>query len=108
MSRTNRAPSDLVDAAAVHAAREEIVHALGLLAARPLDEVAAEQMREALDRKDSPAVRAAVRRMVRPGETRPNLVVVAPPAEQAAPRRPAEPPGRPHLVALIATGGDAA
>ncbi|ACZ32434.1 hypothetical protein Xcel_3435 (plasmid) [Xylanimonas cellulosilytica DSM 15894] len=108
MSRTNRAPSDLVDAAAVHAAREQIVHALGLLAARPLDEGAAEQMREALDRSESPAVRAAVRRMVRPGETRPNLVVVTPSGEQGAPRRPAEPPGRRNLVALVASGGDAA
>ena len=74
MSRSHRAPSELLDAAAVHAARERIVRALGPLAARPLDEGAAERMREALARNESPEIRAAVRRMGTP--RRPHLVVL--------------------------------
>jgi len=74
--RSGRAPPALVDAAAVHAARERIVRALGPLVARPLEEDAVGQMREALDDSASPAVRAAVRRLARPGDVRPALVVV--------------------------------
>lgn len=107
MSRTNRAPNDLVDAATVHAARDSVVQALGPLAARPLDERARDEMIEALDRAGSPAVRAAIRRMTRPGDARPTLVVVTPSSERVAEQRPAEPPGA-HVLSLIASGGDAA
>lgn len=51
------------EAAAVAAAREDIVRALGPLAASPLTEPAVARMRRALARADSAAVRAAVRRM---------------------------------------------
>lgn len=54
---------ELADAATVHAAREEIVRALGPLAAQPLSERAAEQMRRALERADTATVRRAVRRL---------------------------------------------
>lgn len=108
MSRTNRAPSDLADAAAIHAARERIIRALGPLVASPLDEDVVDQMRKALDHSASPAVRAAVRRMARPGETRPNLAVVTTTGGTRAPRRPQEPPGHSRLLALAASGGDAA
>ncbi len=55
--------SELRDAAAVHAAREAVVLALGPLAARPLDEHAAAAMRRALDRADSAEVRIALQRL---------------------------------------------
>lgn len=73
--RPPRAPA-LADAAAVHAAREEIVQALGPLAASPLDEQATTRMRRALERVESPAVRSALRRLSRPGESRPPLMAV--------------------------------
>lgn len=76
MSRPTREARDLADAAAVHVAREEIVEALGPLAARPLDEQAAVRMRLALERVQSPAVRLAIRRLGRPGESRPPLMAV--------------------------------
>lgn len=76
MSRRPRAAEDLADAAAVHAAREQIVQALGPLAASPLDEQATTQMRHALERAQSPAVRRALRRLTRPGEPRPPLAAV--------------------------------
>jgi hypothetical protein len=106
MSRTNRAPSDLADAAVVHAERARITRALGRLAARPLDEDVVEEMRQVLDHAASPAVRAAVRRMTRPGENRPNLVVVDASGERRSPCRPQEPPGA-RILALAASGGAA-
>ena len=78
MSRTNRVPRDLADAAAVHAARDAIVLALGALAASPLDEQATSRMKSALERAESPAVRRAIRRLSRPGESRPPLQAVPP------------------------------
>ena len=66
MSTPQAAPPvvrERVEAAAVAAAREEIVRALGPLAASPLNEPAVQRMRRALARADSPAVRAAVRRL---------------------------------------------
>jgi hypothetical protein len=56
-------PRELEDAAKVHAARDEVVRALGPLAASPLDERAVEEMQKALGRASSPAVRQAVRRL---------------------------------------------
>ncbi|GAA5036344.1 hypothetical protein [Actinopolymorpha pittospori] len=53
MSRHNRASRALADAAAVHAAREEIVQALGPLAVSPLDEQATARMRSAGARRVS-------------------------------------------------------
>lgn len=107
MSRTNT-PRDLAAAARVHAAREEIVQALGPLAASPLDEGAVGQMRVALERADSPAVRRAVRALVRPGEGRPALVIV--PRDRPDGTRSQAPPAvRDRVpVALVASGGDAA
>ena len=66
---------DLLDAAAVHAAREQLVQALGQLAARPLDENATALMRQAIERVESAGVRRALRRLDQ-GGTRPPLVVV--------------------------------
>ena len=66
---------DLLDAAAVHAAREQLVQALGQLAARPLDENATALMRQAIERVESAGVRRAIRRLDQ-GGTRPPLVVV--------------------------------
>lgn len=80
MSRPNRVPLDLADAAAVHAARDAIVVALGPLAASPLDEQATSRMKAALEQAESPAVRRAIRRLGRPeaqpGEARPPLQAV--------------------------------
>ncbi len=70
---------DLRAAAAVHAAREALMHAVGSLACSPLDEQAANRMRAALELVDSPAVRAAIRRIrpaPRPPGARPFLTVV--------------------------------
>ena len=86
MSRPPRAAADLDAAAAVHAAREEIVQALGPLAASPLDEQATARMRQALERAQSPAVRRAVRRISGPGESRPPLVAVPTRGDGAASR----------------------
>lgn len=67
----------LLDAAAVWAAREQVVAALGPLAASPLDEMACARMRLALARASSPEVRAAIRRLPRPpGLLRPRLRLV--------------------------------
>jgi hypothetical protein len=72
---TNRDP--LLDAAAVWAVREEIVAALGPLAASPLDEMACERMRRVLARANTPQIRAAVRTLRRPaGPQRPLLRLV--------------------------------
>ena len=54
---------DLADAAAVLAAREEVIAALAPLAACPLDVRAGEAMRAALTRVSSPALRAALHRL---------------------------------------------
>ena len=101
MSRRNRAPRALADAAAVHAAREEIVQALGPLAASPLDEQATARMRSALERAESPAVRRAIRRLLRPGERRPPLVVVSTSAEGEGVAQPQAPPARAQIFRLV-------
>lgn len=75
MGATGPDIDDLLDAAAVHAARETIVQALGELAARPLDEQATAQMRAALERVESAEVRRAIRRLSK-GDSRPPLVIV--------------------------------
>ena len=108
MSLANRAPSDPVDAAAVLAARERIVGELGALAGLPMTEDVVEQMRHVLDADEmgSPAVRAAVRRMPRPGETRPNLVVVDS-LRAGGDWREREESGRNRVAALV-SGGDSA
>ena len=93
MSRPNRVPRDLADAAAVHAARDAIVLALGPLAASPLDEQATTRMKAALERAESPAVRRAIRRLARPGESRPPLQVVPPmTTDRTVGSRPQAPP----------------
>lgn len=51
---------DLSAAATAHAAREQILSALGDLAARPLDEHAAQRMRQALTQASSSVVRDAL------------------------------------------------
>lgn len=63
MDKTAPGASDLADAAAVVAAREEVIAALGPLAACPLDVRAVEAMRAALARISSPALRAALARL---------------------------------------------
>lgn len=111
--RDVREARELADAATVHAAREDIVQALGPLAASPLDEQAVERMRRALAKADSPAVRKALRRLsslVRPPATRPVLVSVPSIADRATGSRPQapQPPGRPcQLVSSTAPGGAA-
>ena len=110
MSR-HRVVADLADAAAVHAAREQIVQALGPLAASPLDKQATTSMRRALERAESPAVRRALRRLSRPGESRPPLMAVPKMADKprslcgqvlaSAPRLVTE------LAAACASGGAA-
>lgn len=66
---------ELRAAAAVHAAREQLLQAVSSLACTPLDQHAAQQMREALARAESPAVKAALRRIT-PKSARPRLTVV--------------------------------
>lgn len=67
----------MVDAAAAWAAREQIVAAVGPLAASPLDEMACARMRRALARANTPELRAAIRRLPRPaGLQRPRLRLV--------------------------------
>lgn len=117
MSDEHREPTEareLADAATVHAAREDIVQALGPLAASPLDEQAVERMRRALARADSPAVRAALRRLrvavTPPAARRPFLVSIPSIADRAlGPRPPApRPPAQPcELVAAPIAGGAA-
>lgn len=68
---------DLAAAATVHATREAVVRALGPLAARPLDERAARQMRRALARATSAEVRAALRHLETSRPRRTGLRVVA-------------------------------
>lgn len=78
MNTAARDARELADAATVHAAREGVVHALAPLAASPLDEQAADQMRLALAKATSPKVREALRRLVatpRPTQ-RPTLAAV--------------------------------
>ena len=90
MSDSPRIPADLSDAAAVHAAREEIIRALAPLVASPLDEDAVARMRRALESAGSDEVRRAVRRL-RAREDRPPGVVVAT-ADRAGDARPQAPP----------------
>lgn len=68
-------PPDLEAAAQVHAVRQQVLSAVGRLAAQPLDVAAAEQMRAALAQVESQEVRAALRELARPGG-RPALRVV--------------------------------
>lgn len=88
---------DLSAAATAHAAREQILSALGDLAARPLDEHAAQRMRQALAQAGSVVVREALT----------HLETVAPaPADGSSPaavRRALGAPGR----RLHAVSGDA-
>lgn len=109
MRHTTRAAGDLADAAAVHAAREEIVQALGPLAARPLDEQATSMMRNALERAESPVVRDAIRRLAKPGERRRTLAAVATPADDTDPAAPAAQGlvAAPRALAPYAPGGAA-
>ncbi len=116
MSDDDRAAAEapeLADAATVHAAREDIVQALGPLAASPLDEQAVERMRRALARADSPAVKAALRRLrvaVRPAMPRPFLVALPTIADRAlGSRLPApRPRARPCQSAAPPVAGGAA
>lgn len=87
---TSRVPRALADAATVHAVRRQVMSALGLLAASPLDEFVAQQMRGALDRVESAEVREAIRRLGRSSAPRPPLRVVSshPPSEAWRARRP--------------------
>lgn len=109
MSRPNRVPRDLADAAAVHAAREAIVLALGPLAASPLDEQATARMKAALERAESPAVRRAIRRLDRPGESRPPLQAVPSMTDRGV-ARPQAPPAiyrSYQFMSPVAPGGAA-
>lgn len=108
MNRTNRAPRALADAATVHAAREEIVQALGPLAASPLNEDAAGRMRIALERMETPAVRDAVRRMARPEDARPSLLVVTTPDGTRGDLRTPAPSAHFNQPLYAIPGGDAA
>lgn len=117
MSDEDREPTEareLADAATVHAVREDIVQALGPLAASPLDEQAVERMRRALARADSPAVRAALRRLrvavTPPSPRRPFLVPIPSTADRASVLRPQapRPPGQPcQLISAPIAGGAA-
>jgi hypothetical protein len=64
-------PQDLRDAATAHRIYNDIVEATGELAARPLDEHVAAEMRRVLERADDPDVRAAVRRLMQSSKRRP-------------------------------------
>lgn len=61
---------ELADAALVHSARREVGQAIAALAARPLDEAAAERMRHALTAVSGPA-REALQRLRSAGSDRP-------------------------------------
>ena len=93
MTATAREARELTDAATVHAAREGVVHALAPLAASPLDEQAAAQMRQALAKATSPRVREALRRLVATpprSSQRPALVAVPSTAGGGGQDRPAQ------------------
>ncbi len=108
MSAAGRDTDDLMDAAAVHAAREAIVQALGQLAARPLDEHATAQMRKALERVESAEVRRAIRRLTKGGPRPPLVIVPSGPNGRDATGRGRRPPGfRPRESALALAGGAA-
>ena len=112
MSRPDRVPRDLVDAAAVHAAPDAIVLALGPLAASPLDEQATSRMKAALEGAESPAVRRAIRRLTRSGEPRPPLQAVPSLTSDRTAglrSRTPQPPRRPcqFLTPLLTPGGAA-
>lgn len=64
---------DLAAAATAFAAREQVRHALGELAARPLDQRAGDLMRQALAQLDTAVVRAALRRLQLPPAGEPVL-----------------------------------
>lgn len=65
MSDQDQEARETADAARVTAAREDIVLALGPVAASPLDEPAVDRIRRILARADSAAVRSALRRLTR-------------------------------------------
>lgn len=81
---------DLADAAALHAACRQIVSAVGVLAARPLDEQAAHRMRQALERAHSPQMREVVARLSAPRRGTAMLHVVG--SEHTPRARPQPPP----------------
>lgn len=108
MTDEDREPTEareLADAATVHAVREDIVQALGPLAASPLDEQAVERMRRALARADSPAVRAALRRLrvavTPPASRRPFLASIPSIADRAPGLRPPAPRSQTQPCQLI-------
>lgn len=86
MTKRNRDTQELQAAAAVNRAREVVVRALGVLAAKPLDEQAAEQMRAALDEAGSAEVKAALRRLRGRGDVAPVLQLLPRSSEPAAAR----------------------
>lgn len=94
--RTDRTAGDLAAVATVHAARLQIVAAIGILAASPLDERAAERMRLALERAMSPQVRAALSKLSGADDSRPPLRLVTTTAGRAGTARRQAPP-----VALV-------
>ncbi len=105
MSSKDPAAQELADAAAVYAAREEIIRALGPLAASPLDERAADGMRAALERVQSPAVRRAVRRLKRPAsDSRPHLFSLPGGAERAGRSSSDGSPGPPLMRTALRVG----
>jgi hypothetical protein len=84
---------ELADAAAVHSARQNVVHAIASLAAQPLDEGAAEQMRAALARASSPSVQQARTRLTTSLQGPRPVLVCIPTAETVPP-----PPGSDDLT----------
>lgn len=76
MVPVDRVGGELAAAAAVRAAREDVIQALGPLAACPLDEQAVDQMRRALAAADSVAVRLALRQLIRHPGARASLASV--------------------------------
>lgn len=110
MNASARDVRELADAATVHAAREGVVHALAPLAASPLDEQAAAEMRLALAKATSPKVREALRRLVatpRPTQRPPLSAVPSTTGRDRAADRPAPTTPRPGPCqsSPAATGG---
>lgn len=72
----HQVPPELEAAARIHAVRQQVLSAVGRLAAQPLNVAAADQMRAALARVESPEVRAALREVMGSGGRRPTLRVL--------------------------------
>lgn len=101
-------PRDLAAAARIHAARERVVDALGVLAASPLDTAAAARMRAALDEAGSAEVRSAIRRIVTPSQReRRGLRVVQDRSGGGGTPGPPEGRRRTRFAALALVGGAA-